>query len=216
MKGTGRALACGLLGGLLGLAGCEGGSDSHLGDGHDFGANDPAVYAAFGDSITYGSGLNDLSERYSDKLAGMLNKTVLNYGFPGAASGEGAGLVNDVLADARPGFLLILFGVNDLIMGYPEETVAVNLRVMIQACWNNKTIPVVATLTPTFRGYEGLASGVQRVNEQIRQLCSELDVARVDLESAFDGNQNYMQYDGLHPNEGGHALMAASFHDVVK
>jgi len=87
---------------------------------------------------------------------------------------------------------------------------------MIQACQDNKTIPVIATLTPVFGEHISFSSGVNRLNGMIHQLCSELDVALVDLNSAFDDNLIYIQSDGLHPNETGHALMAITFYDVVK
>lgn len=206
----------GLLCAVLVLAGCEGGGNSHLGDGHDFGPNNPNLYVAFGDSITAGSGLADPSDCYSVKLAGMLNKTVVNKGFPGYSSGEALEVLYPILDDYQPGFMLILIGVNDLIMGYGEELPAVNIRIMVQACIDNKTIPVIATLTPVFSNYVGLASGVGRLNDKIRQMASDLNVALVDLNSAFDDNPLYMQSDGLHPNETGNALMAITFYDVVK
>jgi len=205
----------GLLCAVLMLAGCEGGGDSHLGDGHDFGPNNPNLYVAFGDSITAGAGLANPSDCYSVKLAGMLNKTVINKGFPGYSSGEGLEVIYPILDDYKPGYLLILFGVNDLIMGYGEELAAVNIRIMVQACKDNKTIPVIATLTPVFGSYARLSGGVGRLNDKIRQIASDLNVALVDLNSAFGDNPIYMQSDGLHPNETGQALMAVTFYDVV-
>lgn len=212
----GRFVCGGLLCGLLALTGCENNSDKHLGDGHDFGPNNPNLYIAFGDSITAGTGLANPSDCYSVKLAGMLNKTVVNKGFPGFSSGQGLDVLYPILDDYKPGYVLILFGVNDIIMGYGAEVASVNLRIMIQACRDNKTIPVIATLTPVFGEHVSFASGVNRLNGMISQLASELDVPLVDLSGAFDGNPLYIQADGLHPNETGHALMAITFYDVVK
>lgn len=205
-----------LLGGLLALAGCEGSSDSHLGDGHDFGPNNPNLYVAFGDSITAGAGLANPSDCYSVKLSGMLNKSVINKGFPGYSSGEALDVLYPILDDYKPGFVLILIGVNDLIMGYGEDVAAVNIRIMIQACKDNKTIPVIATLTPAVGGYQGLSSGIDRLNNLIRQISSELSAPMVDLYGAFGDDPIYFQADGLHPNESGHAIMAVTFYDVVQ
>jgi len=212
----GRLICGSLLGGVIALAGCEGSGTSHLGDGHDFGPNNPNLYVAFGDSITAGSGLASPSDCYSVKLAGMLNKTVVNKGLPGYSSGEGLDVISPILDDYKPGYMLILFGVNDLIMGYGEEVAAVNLRIMIQACKDNKTIPVIATLTPVFGSYAPLSSGVGRLDDKIRQIALDLNVALVELGGAFGDNPIYMQSDGLHPNETGNALMAITFYDVVK
>lgn len=212
----GRVTSGILLAGLLALSGCESGEDKHLSDGHDFGPNNPNLFIAFGDSITAGAGLPSPSDCYSVKLAGLLNKTVVNKGFPGFSSGEALDVLYPILDDYKPGFVLILIGINDLIMGYSEDLAAVNIRIMIQACVDNKTIPVIATLTPVSGGYIGLDSGVNRLNDKIRQISSDLGVAMVDLYGAFDNNPIYIQADGLHPNESGHALMAVSFYDVVK
>lgn len=193
--------------------GCES-SQSHLADGHDFGSNNPYVYVAFGDSITYGSGVS-ASDSYPTKLALLMQRTVINYGMPGVASGVGADLVQDVLNEYKPGFLLILFGVNDLIMGYGEDEAIGNLQYICQAAINNKTIPVLATLTPVAGEHHIWASGVDNLNIMIRQLASTMNVALVDLDAAFNWNPDYLQGDGLHPTAVGYNLMATTFYDVV-
>ena len=195
------------------IAGCED-SKSHLGDGHDFGSNNPALYVAFGDSITYGSGVS-AGDSYPTKLAAMMMRTVINEGYPGAESFVGAALVQDILNAYQPGFLLILFGVNDLIMGYGEDEAIDNLRYICQAAINNKTIPVIATLTPVAGEHHIWANGVDRLNVLIRQLAVDMNVALVDLDAAFNWNPDYLQEDGLHPNVQGYNLMAITFYDVV-
>jgi len=193
--------------------GCED-SQSHLSDGHDFGSNNPALYVAFGDSITYGSGVAD-ADNYPTKLAGMMMRTVINEGYPGAESYVGADLVNDILNDYKPGFLLILFGVNDLIMGHDEGETIGYLQYICQAAIDNKTIPVIATLTPVTGEHHAFASGIDRLNVLIRQMAADMNVALVDLDAAFKWDPLYLQEDGLHPNELGYNLMALTFYDVV-
>jgi lysophospholipase L1-like esterase len=205
----------GLLCAALILAGCEGGNSGHIGDGHDFGPNNPNLYVSAGDSITAGVGLTDPNDCYTVKLAGMLGKTVVNKGFPGFSSGELLDQISPILDDYKPGYLLILIGINDMIMGYGEDVAAANIRIIIQECKDNKTIPVIATLTPVGGDYVGLSSGVRRLNDLIRQIASDLSVPLVDLDSAFNGNTTYLQDDGLHPTAAGHALMAVTFYDVV-
>jgi len=195
------------------LAGCED-SKSHLADGHDFGSNSPTLYVAFGDSITYGSGVN-AGDNYPTKLAALMMRSVINEGYPGAESFVGAELVQGILDSYKPGFLLILFGVNDLIMGYSEDEAIVNLQYICQAAINNKTIPVIATLTPVAGEHRIWASGVERLNVLIRQMAADMNVALVDLETAFNWDTQYLQSDGLHPNALGYTLMATTFYDVV-
>jgi len=197
------------------ISGCED-SKSHLGDGHDFGSNSPTLYVAFGDSITYGSGVS-AEDSYPTKLAGMMMRTVINEGYPGAESYVGADMVQDVLDQYKPGFLLILFGINDLIMGHDEEETIGYLQYICQAAINNKTIPVIATLTPVSGEHHIWASGVDRLNVLIRQMAADMNVAIVDLDTAFNWDTTtYLQDDGLHPNVLGYNLMAVTFYDVVK
>lgn len=195
------------------ISGCED-SKSHLGDGHDFGTNNPNVYVAFGDSITYGSGVSP-GDSYPSKLAAMMMRTVINEGYEGAESYVGADLVQDILNEYKPGFLLILFGVNDLIMGHSEDEAIGNLQYICQAAINNKTIPVIATLTPVYGEHRAFASGIDRLNVLIRQMAANMNVALVDLDAAFKWDPLYLQDDGLHPNVLGYNLMAVTFYDVV-
>lgn len=205
--------------GWIGMTGCESDSaESHLGDGYDFGANDANVYVAFGDSITEGALLDDPgTQGYVSKLAVLLGKTVVNEGVGGSSTYDGVDWVHGVLDDHRPGFLLIYYGVNDLIASYDEEDAAANLRSIIQAARDNKTLPVIATLTPVEGEHGAWSSGVDRLNALIRQLAAELDVPLVDLNEAFGVTAStYLLSDGLHPNALGHTLIADTFYDVVK
>ncbi|MDD5678646.1 MAG: GDSL-type esterase/lipase family protein [Kiritimatiellae bacterium] len=205
----------GLLCAALMLAGCEGSSTSHLGDGHDFGPNNPNLYVAIGDSITAGDSQVG-SSNYPSILAGMLNKTVINEGNGGDSSGEVMDRLYPILDDYKPGFVLILAGINDLIMGYGEENAARNIRIMVHACQDNKTIPVIATLTPVFESYSYLDSSIMLLNVMIQQIALDLNVAVVDLNKAFNDDPIYILPGGIHPNATGNALMALTFDDVVK
>jgi len=198
---------------ILAAGGCESGS-SHLADGHDFGDNNPLLYVAFGDSITYGSGVTE-QYSYPSVLTAMMMRTVAREGYPGAESYVGADLVHYILDGYKPGFILLLWGVNDLIMGYSEDDIITNLQYMCQAAIGNKTIPVLATLTPVFGEHRMWASGVERVNVRIRALAQAMNVALVDLELAFKWDPIYIGEDGLHPNALGYNLMAQTFYDVV-
>lgn len=200
---------------ILALVGCEGSGGGDPWADHDFGPNNRNVCLALGDSITAGSALDNYSQCYIPKLAGMLQKTIVNEAIPGSETGVGVDRVHPLLDDTQPGFLLILYGINDLIMGYDEATAVNNLRTMIRAAKDNKTVPIIATLTPVMGGYVSLVSSVQRMNGDIRQMAAEEDVRVADLENAMDWDPAYMLPDGLHPNEPGNDVMAATFYDVL-
>jgi len=219
VKSVGQGFGVVLIGAIFMLSGCEsGGGGGSLSDGHDFGPNDPNVLVAFGDSITAGSDLpNPRTEAYPARLAAVLGKTVISKGYPGASSYDAVDMVHSILDNIRPGYLLILFGVNDLIMGYGEEAALNNLRTLVRAAKDNKTIPVIATLTPVAGEHRWWTSGVNRLNGMIRDMASVEGVALVDLADAFGGDENllYMSV-GLHPNIMGHDIMANAFYEAVK
>jgi lysophospholipase L1-like esterase len=100
-------------------------------------------------------------------------------------------------------------------MGRDEDGIIDNLQYICQAAVNNKTIPVIATLTPACGPYRGLASGIERVNANIRLMAAAINVTVVDLEAAFNWAPVYLQSDGLHPTAQGYELMARTFYDVV-
>lgn len=207
-----KLLACSLI--MLALVSCEGGGGG-IADGHDFGDNDPNLYVAFGDSITEGYGLDNYYECYPVRLAGMLGKTVANEGVGGNRSAEGFARVDRVLRSYKPGYLLILFGSNDLIHRWSQTYTIANLRAIIQAAKNNKTIPVIATVPPACKGYQFIAGDVVSLNILIREMADEEDVHVVDLEKELNGKPELFS-DGLHPNAEGHAIIAAAFNDVLR
>ncbi len=200
----------------LALAGCEGGGGGGKWDDFDFGANNKAVCVALGDSITAGSVLDSYAQCYVPKLAGMLQKTIINLAYPGSETSYGVDIVHSALDANRPGFLIILYGVNDLIMGYSETEAIQNLRTMVRAAKENKTVPIIATLTPVKGSYIGLASGIRRMNAAIRQMAAEEGVTVADLDEALNWDPAYILSDGLHPNAVGNDVMAATFNDVMQ
>lgn len=203
-----RRLAVALVCAALAAGGCDDG-DSKLGDGHDFGDNNPDLHVAMGDSITR---LGD----YPGILAGIIGKPVVNEGVPGATSGEGAARVNSVLQRHKPGFVLIMYGANDVIHQRGTDQLVANLSAMVAAARNRKTIPVIATLTPAFGGHAFMEGGIKRANERIRQLAKQESVALADVASAFDWDPTLLEGDGLHPNSAGRQRIADTFAGVLR
>lgn len=196
------------------LTGCEDGSSGGgIADGHDFGANNPDVYVAFGDSIT--SGYN-ASIPYPAVLSSMLGKTVINKGVSGSKTNEGLARVWSVLGQYKPGYLLILYGANDIIHSRDPAQVAEELRGIIAAAKANGTIPVIATCLPQSKSHLIYNGGIIALNVRIRALAAEEDVRLVDLEPVFSGRDEYMTSDGLHPNNTGHTVIAAEFYDALQ
>lgn len=187
---------------------------SHTPGDHDFGNNYQELYLAVGDSITEGNE-HPVIVPYPERLGAMLGKPVVNEAVGGAHSGAGAADIGDLLESYTPGYLLILFGVNDIHPGYdPAETIA-NLAAIIHAAKANKTIPVIATLTPVF-GRSDIEPYLPDLNDRIRELAAMEDITLVDLDQMFGWLPQYILPDGVHPNELGTALMALSFYEALQ
>lgn len=183
-----------------GLTGCDSGGSGGSGS-VDFGANDPNVVVCCGDSITaYG---------YPAILAGMVGKTTYNSGVPGQETDSGVGNVNAALGRYRPGYLVILFGANDVIRGRDLSVATANLRTMIQLCKANQTLPIIGTLTPMYDTHEGWAPGAKELNNMIVSMAgSEGGVRVARFDSAFGSNRSLVDADGLHPTSAGNVVLA--------
>ena len=180
----------------------------------DPGNNDVNVYVAQGDSLTSGSECS--CAPYPARLAGLLGKTVVNSGHSGEQSGDGASRAGSVLAKYRPGYLLVLYGVNDIIHGHSAETAAANVRSIVTTAKNNKTVPVVATYPIPVAGHAAFAGGVTTLNNLLRDMAGAEDIVLVDLEPEFAGTLDLLGPDGLHPNDMGTQVMAMSFYDTLQ
>ena len=198
-----RRSALGFLVGVsIGLvtAGCE---DSGGGGGLDFGTNDPNVIVCVGDSIT--------DDGYPSILAGLTGKTAINVGVRGSGSELGVSETPGLLEGHRPGYLCILYGINDIDRGKDSDWILGNLKSIVEMAKANRSLPIIATLTPV-TGENGVwAQGVQTLNGKIRAMAREEGVRLADLESAFGDNPALLQDDGLHPTAAGSQTIAETF-----
>ena len=201
-----RAILSLLLCGLL-ASGCDHGDG---GPSHDFGDNDPNVVACVGDSLTQGA--NGIGAPYPSRLAAMSGKRVLNFGSHGTQTSQGAASIGSALAQ-RPGYVCILFGSNDAIMGVNPETTREYVRRIVVACKNNRSVPLLATPPPMTGRHELYAEGVRRIADVIREVASEQGVDLVDLYAAFGSDPSaYLNPDdGLHLSDAGGDLVAKKF-----
>jgi lysophospholipase L1-like esterase len=181
---------------------------------HDFGDNDPNVYLCMGDSITRGYGLENYAETYPARLQVLLEKTVINEGQDGARSGYGVSMINRFLARYKPGYVLIMFGAND-ILERPTDEIADNLFFMVEQARAQKTIPILATVTPVSGSRIGRQSRIDNLNNTLRVRASEQEVLLADVAAVFDPKDAYLLVDGLHPNSAGAELIANTYYEKI-
>ncbi len=198
---------------LLALAGCGGDGTATGGGATNFGNNNGQVVVALGDSLV--AGVPGGGAPWPARLAGLSGKTVINAGIGGEESSGALSRCGRLLAAYKPGYLLILTGANDAIMGYSTDNAVANIRAMVQKAKANGTVPVVATLLP-MTGEHGLFDGsAQRISAGIRGVASSEGVALVDLQGEFGAGTGLLIGDGLHPNDAGNQLMALAFNDAL-
>lgn len=198
---------------ILTFVGCEHNDSTPP---HDFGSNDPNLYVACGDSITEGDEVGVTPGGYPAILSSMLGKTVVNQGYGGYTTTEGLDVVNSSLSDYKPGYVLILFGANDVIHSFDTNTTIQNLQVMIEAAKTNNTIPVIGTLLPMSLEHSIYEGDVEQLNPAIIQLADDEGIAGADLWTAFGTNSTLILDDGLHPTDAGNQVIATTFFNALK
>jgi acyl-CoA thioesterase-1 len=197
---------------ILGLSlilGCEGDGSSSAASGHDFGPNDANVAVALGDSITAGVGIGGAAA-YPAQLSARTGMTVINMGVGGQTSAGGLSRVGGALA-RKPGFLLILFGSNDIIKGTDLGATKENLRGMLRAARANQTIPIIGTVPNGFASHAFMQPGVTALNSMIGSLAREEGVRVAAVAGAIGNNAGLLQSDGLHPTVAGSGKIAGAF-----
>jgi acyl-CoA thioesterase-1 len=221
---------------LLTTAGCGGGHDSSTPTGtstqtaadFDFGGNDPKKVTAFGDSLTEGVlelkrrglGIRTLglttANNYPALLQGKLQALdsawrVVNRGQGGEHTFQGVGRLPSTLGSDKPGFVLIMEGANDAEACLDTNVATNNLRNMVRIARSNRSIPIIGTITPSFRNNSCADDFISTVNNNIHGFASGEGVVVAEI---FNGMNNPSLFgqapdrDPLHPNEQGYRVMA--------
>ncbi len=207
---------------LVGLLGGCGGGDEPLSNDNP-GVNNLDVVVAFGDSITQGSECRCVP--YPARLSAAIGKIVYNTGVGGSQAQSSVGRTQSAINKYHPAFMLILYGVNDVIMGSNVNSILGALGQMVNICKQNNVVPVLATYPVPIAGHKLFAYNTIMLNNGIRTIAAANGIRCVDLESEFSNgsdalNPNWvttnpllMQSDGLHPNDTGTQVMAMAFAD---
>jgi lysophospholipase L1-like esterase len=190
------------------------------------GGNRPRTYMAFGDSITWGDGSNDLTG-YRSYLEANLRSYwggshgVINEGVPGKTSERGESLMGPALNRHHPAYTLILYGTNDWndcrsdggeVPCYTIDS----LRSMVLQARDSQSFPVLGTIPPVNPDYVDRSpternDWVKRMNEQLRTMAQQQKVPVADIYDAFIKKGAAMPAlfsDDKHPNESGYVLIA--------
>ncbi len=208
----------------MAMGGCGGGGGGGSLSNKNPGDNDLNVVVAFGDSITRGSECP--CTPYPARLGGLIGKAVFNTGVGGSTASGNSGRAQEAIDKYHPAFMLILYGVNDVIMGESAAGALGAISRMVTICKQNNVVPVLATYPVPTGPHALFAGGTLTLNKGIRDIARSEGIECVDLEREFSDGRDpvvsdwpaadlalYMP-DGLHPNDAGTQVMALAFADL--
>lgn len=193
------------------------------------------TFVAFGDSLTVGFIPSRIATQpYSRFLKEIVDDSLkqlekdsdvevrfINRGVNGdLTSGMLVRFRKDVI-QLNPQYVIILGGANDIGWDLPVEEIFLNLQRMYDMALENNVEPIACTVPSIIGWDEGLPQRV-RLNQSIKQYCSERRILFADLYSkTCDPKTKRLRSehssDGLHLNTLGYRKIAESiFEEVVK
>ncbi len=167
-----------------------------------------AVILAFGDSLTYGTGVNSKTQSYPAILRQLTGLNVINRGIPGEVSAYGFERLEDVLQETKPSLVILCHGGNDIIRKRGKEQLKTNLGKMIEMI-QSKGIDVVLIGVPNFNLMLSVLDLYPDLATQYK-LPIELSIL-----ATLERNPQ-MKSDHIHPNAKGYRAMAESIYDLLK
>ncbi len=160
-----------------------------------------AVILAFGDSLTYGSGV-EAEDSYPAVLEALAGREVINAGVPGEVTAEGLRRLPEVLDEYQPDLLILCHGGNDLIRKQGEHQAAGNIRAMVRQA-QQRSIPVLMIAVPKPGVFMKPAVFYAEVATEFG-LPLQGDIL-ADIES-----DRSLKSDTIHPNRAGYRLLAVA------
>lgn len=177
-----------------------------------------------GDSLTYGWMVSvGYFERFEDMLRSKYkncNLTLVNRGIPGDTAHGGLYRLDTDVIIHNPDAVLIQFGLNDAFSGCPVQQYEKNIQAMIDRI-SNETAAEAILLTSVAL----MDRGMERISSQFYDVLGTLaeknniTIVRVHEYMRRKINEGLLfrdliQFDGVHPNDAGHRLMAEAVMEV--
>ncbi|MES2365554.1 MAG: GDSL-type esterase/lipase family protein [Pseudomonadota bacterium] len=157
------------------------------------------VVLAFGDSLTYGTGVDEANS-YPVQLSQLIGRKVVAAGVPGELTAQGVTRLPRVLDAVHPKLLLLCLGGNDLLHKLDAATIATNLRTMVYEA-RQRGIAVVLIGVPEPK----LFGGVPKFYADIAAKADVPYESRILKTVLFD---NTKKSDPIHPNAAGYRMIA--------
>lgn len=132
---------------------------------------------------------------------------VINSSISGDTSAGGLARIDRELSTNHPGVVIVELGGNDGLRGLPPDVIRANLQEMIVRARSSGAgvILLGIQIPPNYgKSYTALFEGVYH------RLAAELPIEFVpELLSGIGDHPEYMQADGIHPNQAGQAMITS-------
>jgi lysophospholipase L1-like esterase len=136
---------------------------------------------------------------------------VLNRGINGQRSDEIRARFNHDVLQARPAYVVILAGVNDIYQGRSLENVEADLLAMYQDALLQNITPVAASVLPFTSATPAESQQIATLNLWIKQTAKQQRIPFCDFHRAVADPQHPERLrsspDGLHPDRDGYRAM---------
>jgi lysophospholipase L1-like esterase len=165
------------------------------------------VVLAFGDSLTFGAGVND-DQSYPAVLAALIARKVVRDGVPGETTAQGLERLERSLEAHRPRLLLLCLGGNDLLRRVDTAQIESNLRAMVQLA-RDRGAEVVLIGVPQPALFGGTAPLYRRLAAELRVPLEEDTVTDVLRDNA-------LKSDPIHPNAEGYRRIAQALAALLR
>ncbi|QOY51403.1 GDSL-type esterase/lipase family protein [Candidatus Sulfurimonas baltica] len=168
---------------------------------------DDAVVIAFGDSLTYGYGV-DKKFSYPSQLENKTGLHVINAGVSGEESSEGL-LRLPSLLKLKPNLVILCHGGNDILRKRSHEQLKMNLLKMINLIKESGSeVLLVGVADFGLLGFKTL-SVYNDVAEQTGVMYEENMISYIESKAS-------LKSDNIHPNEKGYEMIADSLIKILK
>lgn len=185
-----------------------------------------------GDSITYGYGLADLSQRWTDIVSARTGHILVNRGISGDTTGGMLARCQTQVFQDPPDAMMFLGGINDISILAQYRPVCANVTAIVRQAMAIGLPVIVGLLLPIVPEVMAASGWNQEFDpsaclELSRQytawlqgFCAHKNLPVADFHSPFlrpDGTvRQELFQDGIHPTAEGHALMAEVMCQVLK
>lgn len=191
------------------------------------------VIVALGDSTTAGtpayrspreappSGQGDPESQYAHwMMEAHPDWTVLNRGIDGQTAAEIRGRFEQDVLRAKPAYVILLAGVNDIFGGSEAESVERELARMYADALDAAIVPVAASVLPYDRATPRATAAIFTLNTWIESFAKVLDIPFADTHAAVAAADAPHRLrgspDGMHPDVDGYRRMGAALSRTVE